>query len=473
MQKNRTHLLLILSLLIGLHAQAQTLQQSLQNAFNKLQHDAQCRYATLSLTVLDAQTGELVFAGNPDTGLAPASTLKTVTAITSFYVLGKDFQYQTQLGYSGHIDVAGTLTGDIIIKGAGDPTLGSWRWENTKEQNVLGAMVAAIRQAGIKKVNGRIIGDESVFGSQSIPEGWIQQDIGNYYGAGTSGLCWRENQFDIKLATGSVGSKVGIVRTVPAMPYYQFKSELTMAGDNSGGDNAYVYLPVGNNTFYLRGTYGGGDARKSIAVALPDGSYDAAFRLNDTLIKMGIGVSGSPESVNTLTNKSLTVPVISGKLGIISSPTLSKIIYWMDQKSVNLYAEQLLKTLALKAGKTPSTGEGADFVHDFWKARGIDPYSLNTIDGSGLSPGNRVTTQSVARILQSAKKETWFNDFYESLPTYNNMKMKSGTINNGLAFAGYQTHGGRSLCFSIIINNYNGGASGMRQKLFRVLDELK
>ncbi|PTQ94070.1 D-alanyl-D-alanine carboxypeptidase/D-alanyl-D-alanine-endopeptidase (penicillin-binding protein 4) [Mucilaginibacter yixingensis] len=473
MQKNRKYLLLILSLLTVLHLQAQTLQQGLQNAFTRLQHDAQCRYATLSLTVLDAQTGEVVFTGNPDVGLAPASTLKTVTAITSFYVLGKDFQYQTQLGYNGHIDADGTLTGDIIIKGAGDPTLGSWRWENTKEPNILAMMTAAIRQAGIKKVNGRIIGDESVFGSQSIPEGWIQQDMGNYYGAGTSGLCWRENQFDIKLSTGAVGSKVGIAHTVPAMPYYQFKSELTMVGDNSGGDNAYVYLPVGNNTVYLRGTYGGGDARKSIAAALPDPAFDAAFRLNDTLIKLGISVSNGPESVNTLTNKNQPVPAITGKLTTISSPTLSKMVYWMDQKSINLYAEQLLKTLALKLGKTPSTSDGADFVHDFWKARGIDPNSLNTIDGSGLSPGNRVTTQSMARILQSAKKEPWFADFYESLPLYNNMKMKSGTINNGLAFAGYQTHGGKQLCFSIIVNNYNGSASAMRQKLFRVLDELK
>lgn len=113
--------LLISLLFITIGASAQNLQQKLQTAFGHLQQDSQCRYASLSLTVLDAKTGEVVFAANPDMGLASASTLKTVTSATAFYLLGKDFQYQTQLGYSGTI-TNGTLNGDIIIKGAGDPT---------------------------------------------------------------------------------------------------------------------------------------------------------------------------------------------------------------------------------------------------------------------------------------------------------------------------------------------------------------
>jgi D-alanyl-D-alanine carboxypeptidase/D-alanyl-D-alanine-endopeptidase (penicillin-binding protein 4) len=79
----------------------------------------------------------------------------------------------------------------------------------------------------------------------------------------------------------------------------------------------------------------------------------------------------------------------------------------------------------------------------------------------------------MARILQSAKKETWYADFYESLPVYNNMHMKSGSINSAQAYTGYQTHSGRELCFSIIVNNYNGSSRGIKDKLFRVLDELK
>src|SRR6185312_16395157 len=272
---------------------AQSLQHNLQTAFNRLQADSQCRYASVSLTVLDAKTGETVFTANPYMGLATASTLKTITTITAFNLLGKDFQYQTQFGYSGPISPDGTLNGDVIIKGAGDPTLGSWRYESTHENHILGLMVDALQKAGVKKINGRIIGDDSVFGSQSIPEGWIWMDVGNYYGAGASGLCWRENQFDIKLKTGHVDSPISISHEVPAVPYLNFKSEL-VNGSSGTGDNAYAFLPIGGKMMYLRGTYAVDEDKKSISAALPDPAYDAAFRLNDTLKRLGILVSNEP-----------------------------------------------------------------------------------------------------------------------------------------------------------------------------------
>lgn len=465
-------LLLLNFLFLSVAVSAQSLEQRLQTAFSHLQQDSQCKYASVSLTVLDAKTGETVFTANPNMGLATASTLKTVTSVTAFNILGKDFQYQTQLGYSGAISADGTLNGDVIIKGGGDPTLGSWRWETTKENIVLNTMVAALKKAGIKKVNGRIIGDEYVFGSQSIPDGWIWEDVGNYYGAGTSGLCWRENQFDIKLQTGSIGSVIDVAQTVPSVPYLTFKSELTNAAAGTG-DRSYAFLPVGDRVMYLRGTYAQDQSKKSISVAMYDPAYDAAYRLEDTLKRLGVIITGQPESVASLAAKGQGTPVITGNLTTILSPPLSKIIYWLNQKSINLYAEQLLKTIAWKSGKQPTTNNGVEVVQNFWKERGIDPDALNIFDGSGLSPGDRVTTSTVAHILQSAKKENWFPDFYESLPIYNNMKMKSGSIINVLAYAGYQTHNGRELCFSIIVNNYNGTTRGIKEKLFKVLDELK
>src|ERR1700761_2824962 len=136
-------------LCISVAASAQTLQSRLQSAFNRLQADSQCKYASVSLTVLDAKTGETVFTANPNMGLATASTLKTITSITAFNLLGKDFQYQTQFGYTGSVAADGTFTGDVIIKGAGDPTLGSWRYDQTREGNVLSLMVDALKKAGI------------------------------------------------------------------------------------------------------------------------------------------------------------------------------------------------------------------------------------------------------------------------------------------------------------------------------------
>ncbi|MDB5011537.1 MAG: D-alanyl-D-alanine carboxypeptidase/D-alanyl-D-alanine-endopeptidase, partial [Mucilaginibacter sp.] len=123
---------LISLLFIAGQAASQSLQQKIQTAFNRLQADSQCRYGMVALTVLDAQTGQEIFAGNANMGMAPGSTMKTVTTITAFNILGADFKYQTQFGYTGTL-TNGTLNGDVIIKGSGDPTLGSWRWETTKE----------------------------------------------------------------------------------------------------------------------------------------------------------------------------------------------------------------------------------------------------------------------------------------------------------------------------------------------------
>ncbi len=465
----RKLVLLSFCALTGYIACAQSLQQKLQTAFNKLQQDSQSRYASVSLTVLDAKTGEQVFAANPNMGLATASTLKVITTITAFNLLGPDYQYTTNLSYNGAIDAAGNLNGDLIIKGSGDPTLGTWRYPETRESVVLSLWVDAIRKAGIKHISGKIIGDDSIFGTSSIPQGWIWQDVGNYYGAGTSGLVWRENQFDIKLKTGSVGTPVGVVKTVPAVPYIEIKSELTNA-EVGTGDRSYAYLPVNNNVMYLRGTYALDQSKRAISVTIPDPAYDVAFRLADTLKRLGLDITGGPVSVRNL----VQAPGAGTLLTAYNSPKLSKIIYWLNQKSINLYAEQLLRTIALKQGKTPTTENGVEAEQEFWKSKGIDPHSLNIVDGSGLSPGDRVTTLTMATILQSAKVAPWFADFYDSLPTYNNTKMKSGSINNVITYAGFQlSKNGHEYCFSIMVNNYSGSSSGVRKKMFEVLDELK
>jgi serine-type D-Ala-D-Ala carboxypeptidase/endopeptidase (penicillin-binding protein 4) len=468
----RPRIWLVSLLLLTGQTYAQTLQQQLKVAFDKLQRDSQCRYASLSLTVLDAKTGQEVFSSNGDMGLATASTLKTITSVTAFNVLGENYKYQTTFGYSGTITPDGVLNGNLIIRGGGDPTLGSWRWETTKEKAVLDQLTVALQKAGIKRVNGSVIGDDGAYGSQTIPDGWIWQDVGNYYGAAPSALSWHENQFDIKLNTGAVGTQIGVNRTVPSMSYLQLKSELTNAPAGTG-DKAYIYLPLGNNIVYLRGTYAIDQSKKTISGAIPDPAYDIALRLTDTLNRIGTPVSGKPQSTLTLNAAGKTLEPVKQNLASIASPELSKMVFWLNRKSINLYAEQFLKSIAVKAGKEPTTGNGVDALRAFWRGKGIDDKSINIYDGSGLSPQDRVTTHTMARIVQSAYGQSWYRYFYESLPLYNDMKMKSGSIADVLAYTGFQEHKGQMLCFSIIVNNYNGTTSGIKQKMFTVLDVLK
>jgi D-alanyl-D-alanine carboxypeptidase/D-alanyl-D-alanine-endopeptidase (penicillin-binding protein 4) len=461
----------LLLFLLSTNVLAQFPVAKLEQAYQNFANDTQAKYALVSLCVLDAQTGKIIFAKNENIGVATASTLKTITSATAFSVLGKDFKYQTTLAYSGKI-VNGTLQGDLIIVGSGDPTLASWRYEQTKENVVLSQWVNAIKALGIKKIEGAVIGDDSLWGTQTMPEGWIWQDMGNYYGAGNSALAWRENQFDIHLKPGaSVGDEVKIVEIIPAMPYIKVVNELK-TGASGSGDNAYGYLPPFGDLIYLRGTWGLGIGKAGISLALPDPAYDAAYRLQDTLRRISISSTRPATTARRLDLNSKKVPKITQAITSTLSPTLTEIVYWFNKKSVNLYGEQLLRAIAWKLGKTPSTRNGAASVINFWGEKGIDRDALNIIDGSGLSPGTRVTTLAMATVLFQAQKEDWFSAYYNSFPENNGMKLKSGSINDVSAYAGYYTDKNGNKYIAVInINNYNG--SGISKKLFKVLDALK
>ncbi|HXH99435.1 MAG TPA: D-alanyl-D-alanine carboxypeptidase/D-alanyl-D-alanine-endopeptidase [Sphingobacteriaceae bacterium] len=459
---------------LSLVSSGQSLKQRIETAYTAFEKDPQLKYAISSLTVLHSQTGEVLFSRNGNIGLAPASTLKTVTSATAYYLLGSDFAWKTNIGYTGRVNTGGVLNGDLIITGGGDPTLGSWRYNKTQTKVIFDNWIDAIRKAGIKEIKGNIIADDSLFGTQTTPVGWTWQDMGNYYGAGPNSLTWRENQVDITFQPGNnVGDATKLIRTVPDLSYLKIVNEVK-TGKAGSGDNVYIYSAPYSDLIYLRGTYGI-DLKKPISGSIPDPAFEVAFRLQDTLNRIGIKTG---LAATTTRKMSFSTPLTSFNttpIATITSPALEQVVYWFNQKSVNLYGEHLLKTLAWKFGKEASTPEGVSVVQNFWKDKlSIDPDEINISDGSGLSPGNRITTSAMARILQYVKKEPWFKSYFESFPLYNDMKMKSGTISDVLGYTGYQTtSSGVPVTFSFIINNYNGSASSARQKMFNVLNTLK
>lgn len=463
----KINLLILLLLSFSEFADAQSLQQKLQLAFQKFSSTESLKYATVSFSVLDAKSGDLIFGDHQNTGLASASTLKTITSATALALLGEDYIFKTPVVFTGTIQ-NGILDGDLMVKGSGDPTLGSWRWESTTKEQVLHQILLALQQKGITKINGKIIGDDGAWDTQSLPNGWIWQDIGNYYGAGSSALTWGENQFELTFnPSKTIGGTVKISNQNEVYPFLEIKNEL-QTGAYGSGDKVYAYSAPYTNLIYLRGTYGI-DLHKRIGLALQDPALALAFDLNAYLNKNQIKTAG----FNTvrLLHKNLEK---ENELTLISSPPLKEMVYWLNQKSINLYAEQLLRTLGLKFGKSASTVDGVKMVQKFWEAQGIEYSTLNMVDGSGLSPADRITSLSMAKVLAFAKKQAWFDAYYKSLPTHNEMKMKSGTINDVLAYAGYaQLNGKTPVCFSLIVNNYTGSISAIRTKMFTLLNVLK
>ncbi len=467
------NIIFFLLMLFITNSTAQTLKQKIENAYKRFETDQQMTHGISSLTVLNAETGVTIFSRNGWTGLVTASTLKTITSASAYHLLGKDFTWETTLGYTGSISANGTLNGDIVITGGGDPTLGSPRYEQTKDEAILKKWSDALERSGIKHIMGHVIADDRLFGTQTMPDGWTWLDMGNYYGAGPSSLTWRENQFDLIFKPGSVGEPAALIRTEPEMGYLKIVNEVT-TGRPGTGDNVYAYSAPYSGLVYLRGTYGI-DLKKVISASVPDPAFDIAYRLLNRLKQSGIQIVKGAVTTRELSMNGRPFQAPSKIIEIQTSPSLEKVVYWFNQKSINLFGEHLVKTLAWKQGKDITTPQGVEVVKNFWnKKLGIDPNAMNIYDGSGLSPANRVTSLAMAQILQSLKKEAWFDSFYESLPVYNNMKMKSGSIGDVIAYTGYQTSSsGTPLVFSFIINNYSGGSSAVRQKMFNVLDVLK
>ncbi len=459
-------LIISVFLIVIASAKAQTLPDKIKKAFDGFSKTEQLKYATISFSVLNAVNGELIFGNNQNIGVAPASTLKTITSATALSLLGEDFTFKTEIAYTGEI-INGVLNGNLIIKGGGDPTLGSSRWDNTKKSQILNKILFALQQMGIKTINGKVIAEVSDWDTQSLPIGWVWEDMGNYYGAGTSQLCWGENLLELNFSPGNIiESEVKINNLNNVYPFLNIKNELT-TGANGSGDKVVAYSAPYASEIYLRGTYGK-DLKKEIGVSLPDPALAMAYDIADFLAKNGYQTKASAAAKTNELQKDLK-PVVT-----ITSPSLKEIVYWLNKKSINLYAEQLVRTIGWKFGKNASITEGVSSIQKFWKEKGIDIASLNIVDGSGLSPQDRVSTLSMANILYQAKKEKWFDVYFNSLPIYNNMHMKSGTIADVLGYAGYADFGGKQpLCFSLIINNYNGNSSIMRQKMFELLNSLK
>ncbi|MBX2921356.1 MAG: D-alanyl-D-alanine carboxypeptidase/D-alanyl-D-alanine-endopeptidase [Chitinophagaceae bacterium] len=443
-------------------ANGQNVAQQLKNAFAAFEKDPQLAHAISSLYIMETGTGTVVLEKNAFTGLAPASTQKIITSAAAFELLGRSYQYKTSF-------IVTPECRSLNIIPSGDPTFGSERWENTRPAAVKQKLVPFLRPF-IKDFDSIRIHNAG-WDPQDIPDGWMWQDIGNYYGAGAGMLNWRENQFDIMLTSGKkIGDPVKITNTSPVLYEYSLQSLATSASAGSG-DNAYVYFPVnGSRKAVITGTIPVNEKSFVISGALPDGLRQFIGELNDSIKEGQLTHHDIPHAISG----SMCETQRSPHTLTFYSPPLDSIIYWFNKKSINLYGEALAKTLSYQKYAYASTDSGISVIKNLWKSKGLDMLELNMVDGSGLSPLNRVTTHAQVEILQYARKQPWFLSFYQSLPEYNGMKMKSGTIRNVKGFCGYHTSKtGKEYVFSFLVNNYNGSPAALVRKMYKVLDHLK
>ncbi len=445
----------------------QTLTASLETAIKNIEKDVQFKHAILSMYVVDSKTSKVVFDKNSEVGLAPASCQKVITSTSAFELLGKRYRYKTEI-YRFKED-----KNSIEIVGYGDPTLGSWRYESNKPEKFIEVISEVIKKGKLNTpVNISI--DDLKWGTQSIPNGWIWEDVGNYYGAGASSFNWSENQYKISLQSGrKVGEDVEFTGINDATFNLLHSSELITALPKTG-DNAYVFLPEFGNRKDLRGTI----PLSKMPMDIFASSQNPALLFAESIkksSKISKNVYGYKQSLNKAFSENIEENESTKQLLVTHySPTLDSINYWFLKKSINLYGEAFVKTIGYEKKGVGATDTGLSIIKYFWKQRGVEPSAINIIDGSGLSPANRVTTNALVTVMQYAKKQNWYSSFYNALPEMNGIKMKDGYISGVRSYTGYiKSKSGNDYTFAFIVNNFDGSPATVREKMWKVLEVLK
>ena len=451
----------------------------------KLKTDEALKHAVWSIYVMPVKKDTILAEYNSNISLVPASTLKIVTTGAALSILGGDFKFETKLQYDGVFDtLTGIIKGNLYIVGGGDPTLESEYFKDNKDSlSTTDKWAELLKKKGIKKIEGAIIGDADIFDDNMIPAQWIWADIGNYFGAGASGLSYHDNKYTLYLKSGAIGSKTLITKTKPEIDGLQMVNNVSSGGND---DNAFIYGAPYSYYREIQGTIPANKNNYEVDGSIPDPALFCAQSLEKSLNEIGIKTTKKPTTTRVL--RETNEYIFSNKYILYKhySPTLNEIIYWTNFKSNNLYAEHLLKYIAYNKDGIGRENEGTEIITAFWKNKGVDVNGFFMNDGCGLSRSNVITTKTEVQILRLMAKDKNFNSYYKSFPiagkkgplnnfcegtsAKDNLCAKSGYITRARGYAGYvKNKKGEMLCFSLLANNYECSPPEMKKKLEKLM----
>lgn len=458
---------------------------NLSDAVLELQNSELMRNGTLAVSLKSTKDGKTKFALHPEQSLPSASTLKLITTATVMDVFGGDYRYKTYLEYDGVIK-RDTLFGNIYVRGTGDPTLGSDRFTGyPASTDLLVKWTKAVQKLGVKVVMGEVIGDGSFFDQRTVADSWIYADLGNYYGAGVSGLNFNDNLYKVRFRPGTrVDDPAVYLSTDPVLPYLTFRNEVK-TGERGSGDKTILYGNPFSNQIIMTGTIPTGFATYQVKGSIPDPTVFVSYVLQKALTDVQIQVIKP-----AITDKR---EVSRKVLDETVSPPLREICNQTNLWSVNLYADAFLKLAGKRLGGDPSFDASSRAVKNYWIAKRADMRGFMIKDGSGLSPSGSLSVHNLTEVLSMATKNPGFNDFYKTIAVMGqsgtvrnlgkgsraagNVRAKSGSIEGTRAYAGYVTSkSGEMLSFAIIAHKYEPESSRLVSeelvKLMRLIGEI-
>jgi serine-type D-Ala-D-Ala carboxypeptidase/endopeptidase (penicillin-binding protein 4) len=432
----------------------------------------------ISAMIYDLSNNSILMDYNGKRLMSPASIQKLFISGSAFMEFDRNHFFETRLMITGQIN-AGVLEGDILIIGGGDPALGSSKiYGNPAMEEVLSQWTKAISKMGITKVKGSVVALNGYFEDAYGPSSWTWQDMGNYYAAPSPGLSFNDNLFHITFESKEPGSLTRVVKTEPAIEHLKLINEVT-AGKPNSGDNAYVHGMPMSDTRIIRGTVPPHKKAFTIKASLPDPALFCAGILHNALTGKGIKIHGKPRTIRNESELNYGMASVE-TVYTNQSPPLFELIKRINQRSDNVYAENLLKHIGKLHGEG-STEFGLTVIRKNLKVAGIDQ-KMRLFDGSGLSTKNRVSAWVMGKWLSFLYQQSFFEDFKSTLAVSgqsgtlkyftNNTAVegriygKSGAIDGVRSYAGYyQSESGKYYAFCIMANWFEISSSSMKKKI--------
>jgi D-alanyl-D-alanine carboxypeptidase/D-alanyl-D-alanine-endopeptidase (penicillin-binding protein 4) len=485
----RFYCALLIALLIGALSLAQQpaaqqpAQQTQPDTIDALRerlsaHLSQPRFATVSwgVKIVSLDTGVTIFEQNADKYFNPASNAKLYTAALALDRLGGDFRIKTSLYAAARSDEAGAIKGDLIIYGRGDPSFAA-RWNAGDYYKGLDRIVSAIEAAGIKRIDGDLIGDESYFTGPPYGSGWEWDDLQWYYGAAATALSINDNSVDLFVTPAE---RVGVPCRITTGPPTSFVTIMNRTRTVAKGARTYisVYRPVGENIIYVSGSLALGDKGFTGYVAVHNPSLLFVTMLKEALEKKGIMVKGRTRVIDWKYRE--VTPLDAAKMveiASVDSPPVKDIVRETLKPSHNLYAQLLLLQVGAQSqisNLKPQITEdaGIESMNAFLAGVGIKKGDALLEEGSGLSRRNIITPAATVELLKFMSRHQWADAYRDALPiagvdgtlekrmketpAVGNVRAKTGTLRYVYTLSGYATTAaGERLAFSIMLNNSN------------------
>ncbi|MBX3244511.1 MAG: D-alanyl-D-alanine carboxypeptidase/D-alanyl-D-alanine-endopeptidase [Acidobacteria bacterium] len=434
------------------------------------------RRARVGFKVISLKTGKVIYEQDAEKYFMPASNMKNFTVATALEKLGPDFRFRTSVYSVGPIE-NGVVNGPLRVYGRGDVSL-SYSFENDNMLKGIDRVADALISAGVKSIEGDIIGDETYFSGSAIPTGWEWDDLQWYYGAEVSALPVNDNAVRLSVTPGPLGYGCTVRLTPENMVYRVVNTCKTVAAGSAR--TLRIEKKLDQNILEISGDLPLKNAgyQGSVTVSRPAEMFVSLLR--QRLLEKGVSVAGRTYAIN---KKELIPSGLNVEIATIQSPPLSEIAAKTMKPSQNMYTETLLWTIGEEVGRklpSPNTASnqnvqeshalGKRVVRDFLKEIGAGEDAIIMQDGSGLARANQITPSATVRLYRYMSNESKYAQAWRDSLTIGgvdgtlrnrfkgtrgekNVRGKTGTIAQVSALSGYvKTASGEELVFSALVN---------------------